>query len=88
MRERGARATAPSAAWDAALGKVVTDPDAVRRFERLIDWQALPNARDAHPREEHLLPLMVAAGAGGDGPARLDWRGEVLGWTVSAFRFG
>ena len=26
-------------------------------------WSAAPGARACHPREEHLLPLMVAAGA-------------------------
>jgi aromatic ring-opening dioxygenase catalytic subunit (LigB family) len=42
----------------------------------------------AHPREEHLIPLMVAAGAGGDDAAAHIFRDHVLGWTVSAFRFG
>jgi aromatic ring-opening dioxygenase catalytic subunit (LigB family) len=88
LRERGVRAGPASAAWDAALVEAATDPDPARRAARIIDWEALPNARYAHPRAEHLLPLMVALGAGGDDPARLDWRGEVLGWTVSAFRFG
>ncbi|MCC2976695.1 dioxygenase [Sphingomonas sp. PL-96] len=88
LRERGARAAAPSATWDAALAEAATDPDPARRAERLAAWEVLPNARYAHPREEHLLPLMVAVGAGGDDPARLDWRGEVLGWAVSAYRFG
>jgi aromatic ring-opening dioxygenase catalytic subunit (LigB family) len=88
LRERGVRAGPASAAWDAALVDAATDPDPARRAARIIDWEALPYARYAHPRAEHLLPLMVALGAGGDDPARLDWRGEVLGWTVSAFRFG
>ena len=30
---------------------------------RLVDWTSAPSARECHPREEHLLPLMVAAGA-------------------------
>ena len=88
LRERGARAAPPSLAWDAALTNVVTDPEPGRRSKGLIAWEMLPHARYAHPREEHLLPLMVAAGAGLEDPARLDWRGSVLGWTVSAFRFG
>ncbi|MCH1932089.1 dioxygenase [Shewanella sp. A25] len=29
----------------------------------LIDWQTAPEARYSHPREEHLLPLMVCYGA-------------------------
>lgn len=51
-------------------------------------WAALPNARFAHPREEHLLPLMVALGAGGDGRAVRDYRDTVMGWVVSGYRFG
>ncbi len=36
------------------------------RTSRLASWRAAPRAREAHPREEHLLPLLVAAAAGGD----------------------
>jgi aromatic ring-opening dioxygenase catalytic subunit (LigB family) len=32
--------------------------------ERLIAWQEAPEARFCHPREEHLLPLLVCYGAG------------------------
>jgi hypothetical protein len=39
-----------------------------------------------HPREEHLLPLMVAAGAS-DAPGTHDYGELVLGGAVSAFRF-
>ena len=33
------------------------------RSQRLADWDRAPGARTAHPREEHLLPLMVVVGA-------------------------
>ena len=77
-----------SAVFDEALAEVATDADPVRRRARLADWQSLPEARFSHPREEHLLPLMVAAGAGADEPAIHDFRDAVLGSIVSAFRFG
>ncbi len=32
------------------------------RIASLISWKDFPNARYAHPREEHLLPLLVCAG--------------------------
>jgi aromatic ring-opening dioxygenase catalytic subunit (LigB family) len=32
----------------------------------LAQWKKAPGAALCHPREEHLLPLMVTAGAGGD----------------------
>ncbi len=88
LRVRGAQATAPSAEWDAALTAAVTDPDPAHRAHRVAAWADLPHARFSHPREEHLLPLMVALGAGGDGPAIRDHQSEVLGWMVSGYRFG
>lgn len=88
LRARGAQATAPSAEWDDALTAAVTDADPAVRAVRVADWAGLPNAHFAHPREEHLLPLMVALGAGGDDAAVRDYRDTVLGWTVSGYRFG
>lgn len=35
------------------------------RSARLVDWSEAPDARYAHPREEHLLPLQVCYGANG-----------------------
>ena len=57
------------------------------RDRRLIAWQEAPGARHAHPREEHLIPLHVVAGAGGDRGTCI-YRDRVLGAPVSAFRFG
>jgi 4,5-DOPA dioxygenase extradiol len=88
LRERGAHVTAVADEWDARLTEAVTDPDPARRAARVAAWDKLPHARFAHPREEHLLPLMIALGAGGEGPAVRDYRDHVLGWTVSGYRFG
>lgn len=88
LRVRGPAAVEPSAEWDAALVDAVTDPDPARRAERVAAWDQLPNAHFSHPREEHLLPLMVALGAGDDGAAVCDYRDQVMGWHVSGFRFG
>ncbi|WP_066816332.1 DODA-type extradiol aromatic ring-opening family dioxygenase [Sphingomonas mali] len=88
LRARGSAVVAPSAEWDAALTEAVTDPDPVRRAERVANWRTLPHAQFAHPREEHLLPLMVALGAGGDEEAVRDHSSNVLGWAVSGYRFG
>jgi aromatic ring-opening dioxygenase catalytic subunit (LigB family) len=88
LRERGPHVTERADAWDAALTEAVTDPDPARRAERVAAWDTLTHAHFAHPREEHLLPLMVALGAGGDDPARRAFAGHVLGWAVSGYRFG
>ena len=57
------------------------------RNEQLINWQQAPHARFAHPREEHLLPLMVAAGAGGDVPGKRIFTDEPMEAAISAYRF-
>jgi aromatic ring-opening dioxygenase catalytic subunit (LigB family) len=88
LRARGPQATPRALEWDAALAEAVTDPDPARRAARVADWQALPHARFAHPEAEHLLPLMVALGAGADDAAVRDYRDVVMGWAVSGFRFG
>ena len=57
------------------------------RAERLKNWHLAPAARSAHPREEHLLPLMVAAGAGSCAGARTIFNDRVMGSMVSGFQF-
>lgn len=88
LRARGPQVTPIAEQWDAALTAAVTDPDPARRAERVAAWEGLPHARFAHPEAEHLLPLMIALGAGGDDAAACDYRDTVLGWVVSGYRFG
>jgi len=88
LRARGPQVTPVADEWDAALIDAVTDPDPVARAERVAHWEQLPHARFAHPEAEHLLPLMVALGAGGDDAAMCDYRDHVIGWAVSGYRFG
>jgi len=76
---------ADSATFDAWLGIAVQGED---REEKLRRWAEAPAARACHPREEHLLPLMVVAGASDGEPATLPFRGDVLGMRVSAVRYG
>jgi aromatic ring-opening dioxygenase catalytic subunit (LigB family) len=79
------RATEPSRIFDDWLTQAAERP-APRRAEQLTTWATAPNARFAHPREEHLLPLMVAAGAS-KAPGERVYNELVLGTAVSAFRF-
>jgi len=67
---------------------VVAPPDERRR--RLVNWSTAPAARAAHPREDHLIPLMVAVGAAGNEVGsrvyhQSDFMGKI---TVSSYRFG
>lgn len=73
--------------FDAWMVETVTLPPP-QREAALIDWSAAPSARACHPREEHLLPLMVAAGAAGDSPGKIDFQDVMMGALISAVRFG
>jgi aromatic ring-opening dioxygenase catalytic subunit (LigB family) len=58
-----------------------------QREAALLDWAAAPSARLCHPREEHLLPLHVIAGAATGGKGMIDFNDTVLGATISAYQF-
>lgn len=79
------RVAEPSRQFDRWLTDA-TAADAGERAEKLGRWAEAPFARLCHPREEHLLPLMVAAGASRE-PGMHDYGDMVLGGAVSAFRF-
>lgn len=83
------RITAPSAEFDDWLRTAVALAPAPRH-EALAHWDAAPQARLCHPprQEEHLLPLLVAAGAAGESSGRQVFRDCVLQTWLSAFRFG
>ncbi|HEY5946274.1 MAG TPA: class III extradiol ring-cleavage dioxygenase, partial [Kofleriaceae bacterium] len=51
--------------FDAWLREAATKP-AAERDRALANWSIAPAAREAHPREEHLIPLMLIAGAAGE----------------------
>ncbi len=74
-------------AFDAWLNETVTGA-AGDRAAQLTDWASAPAARFSHPREEHLLPLMVAAGAADDDPGTTVYHEAIMGATTSGFRFG
>ena len=63
LRMLGPEAKEPSAAFDDWLQHTLEGTDFEKRSIALAFWETAPSARVAHPREEHLLPLMVALGA-------------------------
>ncbi len=79
------RVAEPSAAFDRWLDEAAR-AQGPERATLLRGWTQAPYARFCHPREEHLLPLMVAAGASASA-GRRDYGEPVLGGAVSAFRF-
>lgn len=73
-------------AFETWLTEAIELPAALRD-ESLTRWQDAPYGRFAHPREEHLIPLMVAAGAGGDEPGKRIFTDEPMNAAISAYRF-
>jgi aromatic ring-opening dioxygenase catalytic subunit (LigB family) len=57
------------------------------RTDQLSRWRAAPGGVASHPREEHLLPLMIASGAGSDAPGRAIWRGAIGPTCAGAWAF-
>jgi aromatic ring-opening dioxygenase catalytic subunit (LigB family) len=60
------------------------------RSAQLLRWEGAPMARAAHPREEHLLPLMVVLGAAEQELAACVYHEEDFVGSLpgSSFRFG
>lgn len=81
------RAPAVARSFDAWLVEAATARNP-KRDQQLLGWERAPAARQAHPREEHLIPLMVVAGAAGDDEGKLAWSGTMFGCQLSAFHYG
>jgi len=74
-------------AFDDWLGAVVeAEPRA--RVQNLINWAKAPSARESQPREDHLVPLFVAAGAALEEPAERVFNDDPWNAAISGFRFG
>ena len=79
-------ATAVAQTFEQFLARVVADP--ARRREQLLAWTQAPQARRAHPREDHLIPLMVAAGAAQGDPGRRLFLDHALKVDMGSYEFG
>ncbi|MBD3772544.1 MAG: dioxygenase [Rhodobacteraceae bacterium] len=79
------RATAASEEFDRWLtGAVGQEPAA--RDAALKQWEQAPAGRFSHPREEHLIPLMVAAGASRHAGSTA-FNQRVMQTAISGYRF-
>jgi aromatic ring-opening dioxygenase catalytic subunit (LigB family) len=87
---RSGTGKASSDIFDRWLNDTLVNATADERRQRLLDWSVAPAARAAHPREDHLIPLMVAVGAAGDDAgAQIYHESAFMGAiTASSYRFG
>lgn len=81
------RAGGDSAQFDAWLGETVQAAPAERE-RRLTEWHRAPGAISSHPRSEHLIPLMVVAGAAENDAGRVTYHEQMFGKMFSGFQFG
>jgi aromatic ring-opening dioxygenase catalytic subunit (LigB family) len=87
LRAFGPRSAPVAETFDAWLRETGT-LEAGERNRRLARWTEAPAARRAHPREEHLLPLLVVAGAAGPDRGKVAFEGTFAGLRLSAYNFG
>jgi aromatic ring-opening dioxygenase catalytic subunit (LigB family) len=89
LRMLGPAAREPSQAFDAWLHEAM-QAEPAQRSKLLVNWEAAPAARIAHPEEDHFVPLMVAVGAAQADPATRVYheRDFMGGVTAASYRFG
>lgn len=88
LRVFGAEGAAAAQLFDDWLTEAVESRDVEQRNRVLAAWEQAPAARLSHPREEHLIPLMVAAGASDGDLGSKVYQDRVNGLAMSAYRFG
>jgi aromatic ring-opening dioxygenase catalytic subunit (LigB family) len=91
LREmQGTSGYEPSRRFDDWLQETLVHASPDERTARLLTWVQAPFARAAHPREDHLIPLMVVVGASEaeSGAATYHETDFAGGLTISSFRFG
>jgi aromatic ring-opening dioxygenase catalytic subunit (LigB family) len=89
MRGFGRDESTPVAqSFENYLQNAISQPDAQARDRMLAEWESAPGARLAHPREDHLLPLMVAAGAAGADTGHALFVDHVMKVPMASYEFG
>ena len=78
----------PSVQFEHYLYEAISNPDPQLRNQALLNWEQAPFARLVHPREDHLIPLMVVAGAAGNSIGQRIFTDTVFEVVMASYRFG
>lgn len=73
--------------FDDAL-KEATEADPRLREEKMAAVCKRPDARQAHPFMDHLMPVFIAAGAAGEDWGRQTWTMQEGSFAWAQYRFG
>lgn len=76
-----------TASFDEALNEAVTTAPAERE-KAVADLLNRPDARQAHPTFDHLLPIHIGAGAAGEDLGKRLWTLKEGSMSWAQFRFG
>lgn len=73
-------------AWSKAVTDATTEPNVQEREKKFEGWRKWTGGLEMHPPGggEHFLPLIVCAGAGGDGKAEL-YKDEFMGLSMYSY---
>ncbi len=85
---RRSESTAVAEDFEHYLNDAIAAPQAATRNQMLVDWEQAPSARLAHPQEDHLIPLMVVAGAAGDDTGKRVFVDHVMNVAMATYVFG
>ncbi len=84
---RNAASTPVAEQFENYLNEAITSPAALRN-DKLVHWEQGPFARQAHPQEDHLIPLMVIAGAAGEDTGHRVFTDHVMSVAMATYQFG
>ena len=78
---------AASVEFEQYLNDAISSSNPEIRNLKLIDWEQAPSSRLTHPREDHLIPLMVIAGAAKESIGKRLFMDEAFGVVMASYIF-
>jgi len=71
-----------------AVEKAITSLSTEEREQTFVNWTKMPGAKDAHAREDHLLPFHVVLGAAKEDKGKELFKEDTTGMVFAHWAFG